>query len=226
MAKAPPAKPKSSFGDWFRNLASPKPKAGARPAASAASTMTNLPAAGGPETRPGGTPSTMGGAGPKKAVITGKLFSIEEFSLPLIGHLPVTSQMNVLGTIALGLVALTALMVFVDATARSQSATYVTVAAQMQYHTQRLAKAASLAARGQAAAFPQVQDSRDEFANYLKILQDGGFAFGVDVPSAATIHSDPFAHMDQIELELVLDRIRIDCGSSTAPAGEMRTPRR
>ena len=49
MAKAPPAKPKTSFADWFRNLASPKPKpkAGARPAASASSTMTNLPAAGG-----------------------------------------------------------------------------------------------------------------------------------------------------------------------------------
>ena len=188
MAKAPPAKPKSSFADWFRNLGSskPKPKAGARPAASAASTMTNLPAGGGPETRPGGPTSTLGGGGARKAVITGKLFSIEEFSLPLIGHLPVTTQMNVLGTVALGLVALTALMVFVDATARSQSATYVTIAAQMQYHTQRLAKAASLAARGQANAFLQVQDSRDEFANYLKVLQDGGFAFGVDVPSAGT----------------------------------------
>ena len=94
--------------------------------------------------------------------------------------------MNILGTLALGLVALTALMVFVDAMARSQSAAYVTVAAQMQYHTQRLAKASSLAARGRADAFAQVQDSRDEFASYLKILQEGGFAFGVDVPSAAT----------------------------------------
>jgi len=61
-----------------------------------------------------------------------------------------------------------------------------TIASQMQYHTQRLAKAAGIAARGQATAFPQVQDSRDEFANYLKVLQDGGFAFGVDVPSAGT----------------------------------------
>uniref|UniRef100_UPI0039B91B60 hypothetical protein n=1 Tax=Albidovulum sp. TaxID=1872424 RepID=UPI0039B91B60 len=126
MAKAPPAKPKSSFADWFRNLASPKPKpqAGARPAASASSTMTNLPAAGGPETRPGGPTSTMGGAAAKKPLVSSKLFSIEGFTLPLIGHLPVTTQMNVLGTVALGLVALTALMVFVDATARSQNATY------------------------------------------------------------------------------------------------------
>jgi twitching motility protein PilJ len=186
MAKAPPAKSKSSFTDWFRNLASPKPKAAARPAASASSTMTKLPAAGGPETRPGGSTSTMGAGAARKRGASAGLLSLERFSLPLIGHLPVTTQMNVLGTVALGLVALTALMVFVDATARSQSAAYVTVAAQMQYHTQRLAKAASLAARGQATAFPQVQDSRDEFANYLKVLQEGGFAFGVDVPSAAT----------------------------------------
>ncbi len=89
MAKAPPAKPKSSFADWFRNLASPKPKpkAGARPAASASSTMTNLPAAGGPETRPGPT-STMGGAAAKKPLVSSKLFSIEGFSLPLIGRKP------------------------------------------------------------------------------------------------------------------------------------------
>src|SRR5262249_31705425 len=43
-----------------------------------------------------------------------------------------------------------------------------------------------LAARGQAAAFPQLQDSREQFADYLKILREGGFALGVDVPSAAT----------------------------------------
>ena len=185
MAKAPPAKPKTSFADMLRNAFSPKPKSGARPASSASSTMTNLPA-GGPATRPGGSTSTMGAAGARKAAGRAKLSGIEGFKLPLIGHLPVTTQMNVLGTIALGLVALTALMVFVDATARANSSTYVTVAAQMQYHTQRLAKAASLAARGQANAFAQVQDSRDEFANYLKVLRDGGFAFGVEVPSAAT----------------------------------------
>lgn len=186
MAKAPPAKPKTSFVDSLRSLFAPKPKASARPASSTSSTMTNLPAARGPETRPGPT-STMGGVTTKKPAAPSKgLFSLENFKLPLIGHMPVITQMNILGTVALGLVALTALMVFVDATARAQSATYVTISSQMQFHTQRLAKAAALAARGVATAFPQVQDSRDEFANYLKILAEGGYAFGVDVPSAAT----------------------------------------
>ncbi|HQZ44471.1 MAG TPA: methyl-accepting chemotaxis protein [Usitatibacteraceae bacterium] len=145
--------------------------------------MTRLPAGGGPETRPGG--SASGGAAERKPAPASRLPSLDSFSLPLIGHLPVTQQMNILGTLALGLVALTALMVFLDASARSQNSTYVTVASQMQYHTQRLAKAASLAARGSPTAFPQVQDSRDEFANYLGVLQKGGFAFGVEVPSAA-----------------------------------------
>ena len=185
MAKAPPAKPRTSFADFFRNLAAPKPKpkASARPASAASSTMTRLPAGGGPETRPGG--SASGGAAERKPAPASRLPSLDSFSLPLIGHLPVTQQMNILGTLALGLVALTALMVFLDASARSQNSTYVTVASQMQYHTQRLAKAAGLAARGSPTAFPQVQDSRDEFANYLGVLQKGGFAFGVEVPSAA-----------------------------------------
>ena len=185
MAKATPAKSKTSLADWFRGLIATKPKPGARPAASASSTMTNLPA-GGPATRPSGPASVLGGGAARTSSAGRSLFSLDNFSLPLIGHMPVTSQMNILGTIALLLVALTALMVFLDATARSQSATYVTVAAQMQYHTQRLAKAAGLAARGQPTAFAQVQDSRDEFASFLKVLQDGGYAFGVEVPSAAT----------------------------------------
>jgi twitching motility protein PilJ len=177
MAKAPSARPKTSLAEFFRRLTSPKAKATARPEAAGLTTMTNLPAAGGPAT------ATRAPARP--AAKAGK-WSLTGFRLPVIGDKPITVQMNILGTLALVLVALTALMVFLDARARSQNAAYVTVAAQMQYHTQRLAKAASLAARGQPAAFPQVQDSRDEFANYLTVLQNGGFAFGAEVPSAAT----------------------------------------
>jgi twitching motility protein PilJ len=94
--------------------------------------------------------------------------------------------MQVLGSIALLMLALTAFMTYQDTSARTRSSTYVTIASQMQYHTQRLAKAAGLAARGQQAAFPQLQDSRDEFANYLNILQNGGNAFGAQVPPAAS----------------------------------------
>ncbi len=186
MAKAPPARPRNSFSDFFRKFTASKPKAAARPVSAGSSTMTKLPAGGGSENRPAGQTSGAGSSAARLPAPVAGLLSLERFSLPLIGHLPVTQQMNILGTMALGLVALTALMVFLDASARSQNATYVTVASQMQYHTQRLAKAASLAARGAPNAFPQVQDSRDEFANYLNVLTKGGFAFGVEVPTAAS----------------------------------------
>ncbi len=185
MAKAPSAKPKSSVADWFRKLGSGKPKAGAaRPASAGSSTMTNL-SAGGPDTRTGNASATMSRAPARKASSAGFMDRLQDLRLPLIGEKPIATQMQVLGIIALLLVGLTGLMVLVDGRSRSQNATYVTVAAQMQYHTQRLAKAASLAARGQPLAFPQVQDSRDEFANFLTVLQSGGFAFGNEVPSAA-----------------------------------------
>src|SRR6185436_4219575 len=87
---------------------------------------------------------------------------------------------------ALLLLALTAFMVFEDTRQRTRNSTYTTIASQMQYHTQRLAKAAGLAARGQPAAFLQLQDSRDEFAKHLDTLQNGGVAFGVQLPSAAS----------------------------------------
>jgi len=188
MAKAPSAKPKSSLADFFRKFTANKAKAAARPEAAGLSTMTNLPAAGGPATatRTAAKPASKAGR-----------YSLADFRLPVIGERPITVQLNILGTLALVLVALTALMVFLDARARSQNSAYVTVASQMQYHTQRLAKAASLAARGQPAAFPQVQDSRDEFANYLTVLQNGGYAFGTDVPAAA-VNDELKSRLDEL----------------------------
>ena len=63
--------------------------------------------------------------------------------------------------------------VYLDTTTRTRNATYVSIASQMQFHTQRLAKAAGLAARGQhgrvrAAAGQPRRSSRD----YLNMLQE------------------------------------------------------
>jgi twitching motility protein PilJ len=189
MAKATtalPAKPKSSLGGWFRKLAGAKPKpAPVRPASAAhMTTMTKMPSAGGPVTK-GREASSQTMSGAKKAVKPPSGFNLANFRLPGIGQRPITTQMQILGTLALLLLAATAFLVYLDATTRSHNSTYITIASQMQYHTQRLAKAAGLAARGQQQSFPQVQDSRDEFGKYLEVLQAGGYAFGVDVPTAA-----------------------------------------
>ncbi|MEO7742658.1 MAG: type IV pili methyl-accepting chemotaxis transducer N-terminal domain-containing protein, partial [Usitatibacter sp.] len=180
MAKAQAAKPKFSFADLFKG----KPKPVARPP-SHASTQTNIPVAGGSATRSGqsakAAPASMRGkeAMPAAGGLAG-------FRLPFIGDKPLTAQLQILGTVALLLFALAAFMVFEDTRQRTRTSTYVTITSQMQYHTQRLAKAAGIAARGDKNAFAQLQDSRDEFANYLGVLQNGGFAFDVQVPPAGT----------------------------------------
>jgi len=177
MAKAQAVKPKSFFGDLFGRMGSSKPKPAARPSAGQ-STTTNLPAQGAASARARGSA--------KDAGAQAEGWSLANLRLPLIGSRPILAQLQILGAAAGLLLVFIAVLVFEDTTQRTRNATYVTIASQMQFHTQRLAKAAGIAARGQQTAFAQVQDSRDEFASYLKILQDGGFAFGVDVPSAAT----------------------------------------
>jgi twitching motility protein PilJ len=99
------------------------------------------------------------------------------FRLPFIGRKPILAQLQVLGTRrARRCFAFVALLVFVDVNARC---------AERDLHHHHLADAVpsrsasprrrASRARGQAAAFAQVQDSRDEFATYLEILQRGGF---------------------------------------------------
>ncbi len=74
--------------------------------------------------------------------------------------------------------------IFLDARSRSDISTFTNITSQLQYHTQRLAKSAGLAARGDLASFPQLQDSRDEFQRYLEVLNNGGEAFNTTAPSA------------------------------------------
>jgi twitching motility protein PilJ len=181
MAKAQAMK-KSFFGDLFKFGGKPKAKPGA--ARPQASTMTNIPAAGNTSTRmKAATAAVAAKKAPKKSD-----GSLAGFRLPFIGARPVAAQLQILGVVAGTLLAFTALMVYMDTRDRTINSTYVTITSSMQFHTQRLAKAAGIAARGNPTAFAEVQDSRDEFANYLNILQNpaGGFAFGVQVPSAAT----------------------------------------
>lgn len=182
MAKAQTMKPKSSIADWFRRLTAPRGKPAARPPGTIqSSTMTNI-GAGGPARA--GSRASAAAKKPAKAEQPGG--SLARFRLPVIGNRSVTAQMQILGISAVLLIAITAFMIYQDTTLRARNATFVTITSQMQFHTQRLAKAAGIAARGQQSAFPQLQDSRDEFAHYLDILEKGGFAFGVNVPSAAT----------------------------------------
>src|SRR5258708_18532685 len=172
MAKAQTMKPKSSISEWFKRLGAPKAKPAARPGtAAASSTMTNLQATTtGPASRTGTKARAASATVIRKPAAKDSGWSLADFSMPFIGEMPIIRQMQILGSTALVLLVVLGLLVFRDTTARTRDAAYISIMSQMQYHTQRLAKAAGLAARGQPQAFAQLQDSPAQFADDLGIL--------------------------------------------------------
>ncbi|MBL8525884.1 MAG: type IV pili methyl-accepting chemotaxis transducer N-terminal domain-containing protein [Betaproteobacteria bacterium] len=158
----------------------------------AKSPLASTTAAGKPAT--GGAPSTAGGQTGdqtrkiKAEVAANKVTKAKKdgtsFKLPIIGDRPAEQQLPILLIIAGFFGALTIGAIVLDAINRSNVSTYTNITSQLQFHTQRLAKSAGLAARGDAVSFPQLQDSRDEFQRYLDVLNSGGEAFTNNVPSA------------------------------------------
>lgn len=106
------------------------------------------------------------------------------FKIPIIGDRPTEQQLPILLGIAALFGLLTIGMIVWDGYNRSNISTYSNITSQLQFHTQRLAKSGGSAARGDAASFPQLQDSRDEFQRNLDVLNNGGEAFGTTVPNA------------------------------------------
>jgi twitching motility protein PilJ len=106
------------------------------------------------------------------------------FKLPVIGDRPAEQQLPILLIIAGVFGVLTIVAIVFDGINRSNLSAYTNITSQLQFHTQRLAKSAGLAARGDAVSFPQLQDSREEFQRYTDILNSGGEAFGTTVPAA------------------------------------------
>ena len=104
--------------------------------------------------------------------------------LPILGKYTIKTQFQVLGTVAGLCFALMLAAIGFDTYSRNNISTWTNISSQLQFHTQRLAKSAGLAARGEAAAFPQLQDSRDQFQIYMDTLNNGGLAFNSTVPNA------------------------------------------
>jgi len=99
--------------------------------------------------------------------------------LPLIGHLPVVRQFQLLGVAMAVFFVLAAVMLYLDGRAASQASASAATATEMQMLSQRLAHGTGLAAQGQTTAFGAVTDSRDRFKADLEALQRGGIAKGV-----------------------------------------------
>ena len=103
--------------------------------------------------------------------------------LPLIGQLPVARQLQVLTGLLVVLLLVDAAIVVMDARQATYNTVYVAAVGKVRMLSQRLAKAAQQASQGNAAAFKQLRDSRNEFAGLVKLLVDGGMAGGVDLPA-------------------------------------------
>jgi twitching motility protein PilJ len=105
-------------------------------------------------------------------------------ALPLLGKYPIKTQFQVLGTLALLFFALMLGALALEVYNRDNISTWTNITSQLQFHTQRLAKSAGLAARGDVGSFPQLQDSRDQFQIFMDTLNNGGEAFNTRVPDA------------------------------------------
>ena len=103
---------------------------------------------------------------------------------PVIGHLPFEQQLRYLGILAAVLLLATVLFVLLGNRDSRVAADYLTAAAQMQFHSQRIAKSADGTTRGNETAFTQLQDSRGKFAANLNALSNGGDLAGGAVPPA------------------------------------------
>jgi twitching motility protein PilJ len=101
--------------------------------------------------------------------------------IPLVGHLPIVRQFQVLGGLMVLFLVLAALMVILDARFAAQGSAMASTATEMQMLSQRLARGTALAAQGQNAAFAAVKDSRDRFRSDLEPLVSGGTIKGVSL---------------------------------------------
>ena len=72
------------------------------------------------------------------------------------------------------LIVLDAGLVVYDAREATFNTVYVATVGKIRMLSQRLAKAAQQASQGNAAAFTQLRESRDEFAAAVQLLESGG----------------------------------------------------
>src|SRR5688500_4760975 len=102
----------------------------------------------------------------------------------LIGRLPIARQMQLLTSLLIALLLVDAAIVAVDTRQATFNTLYIATVGKIRMLSQRLAKAAQQASQGNAAAFRQLRDSRDEFVSLLGFLTQGGSVAQVSLPAS------------------------------------------
>ena len=127
---------------------------------------------------PAGTKAPRSAAAPPKNTVMEQAAQAARPSavspLPVIGKLPVAKQLQVL-LLALGFfVAIAGFVIFVDYRAATHGTIYVSTAGRMGMLSQRIPKATQAGLSGSAAGLNQLKQSRDQFAQALDLLTQGG----------------------------------------------------
>jgi twitching motility protein PilJ len=115
---------------------------------------------------------------------TGPAESAQPTRLWLIGHLPIVRQFQILGALLVTFILLALIMLYFNSRMGAQASASVTTATEMQMLSQRLARNASLAVQGNAAAFGGVKESRDRFRADFDALSKGGSLKGVSIDAS------------------------------------------
>jgi twitching motility protein PilJ len=102
----------------------------------------------------------------------------------LIGRLPIGRQLQLLTALLVALLVVDAAIVAVDTRQGTFNTLYIATVGKIRMLSQRLAKAAQQASQGNAAAFRQLRDSRDEFVSLLGFLTQGGALAQVSLPAS------------------------------------------
>ncbi|MGH8668749.1 MAG: type IV pili methyl-accepting chemotaxis transducer N-terminal domain-containing protein, partial [Burkholderiales bacterium] len=102
----------------------------------------------------------------------------------LIGRLPIGRQLQLLTLALVVLLAADAAIVVIDTRQGTFNTLYIATVGKIRMLSQRLAKAAQQASQGNAAAFRQLRDSRDEFVSLLRFLTEGGSLSQVSLPAS------------------------------------------
>ena len=104
--------------------------------------------------------------------------------LPMIGHLPMAKQIQMLGLLLIAFLALAVFMLFLDGRTASQQAASFATAMDMQMLSQRVSRASLLAAEGQPVALQAARESRDRFQEDLNAFMNGGTVRGASLGAA------------------------------------------
>jgi twitching motility protein PilJ len=96
------------------------------------------------------------------------------FEVPLVGKLPLRKQVSVLFPVLSASLLLAFMFLWLDAHQSASVGAQTRLVGDSLMFSQRLAKAAPVAVRGQGEAFRQLADSRARVAEAIEVLQSGG----------------------------------------------------